>query len=884
MQYEFTDKIGSFRLEDPQRSSYLYFPLAGEQGLLSAVTPTLGGDAKMGQNAFLLPPVSSENLHNDRYARNFWIYSDAFGAWSAVGMSAVQHAEQGDKVTLEAGFLWHKVIRENAARGIRAEVLSFIPPLGDAAELTRFSFTNTGTAPLTFTGYAAYPIYGRSADNYRDHRHVTSLLHRAEVTESGVYTRPTLTFDERGHKLNRLAYGAFAAKEDGAKPVAFEAAVEDFIGEGGDLERPGMVGQNLNLKPGDKSDGFEVIAAAQFAPETLQPGESVSYTVALAAGENLDFVENYLAPGAFDRELAACRAYWEKKLNLSFATSNPHRDAWMRWVSCQPILRRMFGCSFLPHHDYGRGGRGWRDLWQDCLALLFMEPEGVRDLMLSNFGGVRFDGTNATIIGNEPGEFIADRNNITRVWTDHGAWPLVTVALYINQTADLDFLLEKQNYFKDPQAHRGTRTDALWSPEYGQRLKTVTGEEYQGTVLEHLLLQNLTAYYNVGEHGILRLLGADWNDALDMAAERGESVAFHCLYAKNLSDLADLIEHLGGEIRLAEEFARLLNGFDAATPAQKAKVLADFCASCEHEISGGILTIPAEQLAETLREMSRRMAQVVREQEVVEAEGERWFNSYYDGSGRRVEGEHPLGVRMMLTGQVFALMSGIADGEMTRAVTRAADRFLYDATLGGYKLNTDFKELKADLGRLFGFAYGHKENGAVFCHMAVMYAYALYTRGMTKEAERALTALYDLGADFSRSRIYPGIPEYYNSKGRGMYHYLTGSASWLMMTVLTQQFGVRGDYGDLLLTPQLSADTFDKDGKACVSTLFAGREITVIYENPARLDAGEYTVKAVSLDGASAEYTACSGGARIARTLVAGASETQSHTIVVTLG
>ena len=45
---------------------------------------------------------------------------------------------------------------------------------------------------------------------------------------------------------------------------------------------------------------------------------------------------------------------------------------------------------------------------------------------------------------------------------------------------------------------------------------------------------------------------------------------------------------------------------------------------------------------------------------------------------------------------------------------------------GGYRLNTDFKEEKFDLGRMFGFAYGEKENGAVFSHMAVMYANALY--------------------------------------------------------------------------------------------------------------------------------------------------------------
>lgn len=33
---------------------------------------------------------------------------------------------------------------------------------------------------------SAIPIYGRSADNLRDHRHVTSLLHRIRTTGRGV--------------------------------------------------------------------------------------------------------------------------------------------------------------------------------------------------------------------------------------------------------------------------------------------------------------------------------------------------------------------------------------------------------------------------------------------------------------------------------------------------------------------------------------------------------------------------------------------------------------------------------------------------------------------------------------------------------------------------
>ena len=76
--------------------------------------------------------------------------------------------------------------------------------------------------------------------------------------------------------------------------------------------------------------------------------------------------------------------------------------------------------------------------------MLFMEPEGVRPLLFSNFAGIRIDGSNATIIGHEPGEFIADRNNIPRVWMDHGAWPFLTTRLYIDQTGDLGRQAERR--------------------------------------------------------------------------------------------------------------------------------------------------------------------------------------------------------------------------------------------------------------------------------------------------------------------------------------------------------------------------------------------------------------------------------------------------------
>ena len=56
----FLEESGSFAVNRPENVSYLYFPLASDTGMKSAVTPGLGGDAKLDQETFLLEPVSAE--------------------------------------------------------------------------------------------------------------------------------------------------------------------------------------------------------------------------------------------------------------------------------------------------------------------------------------------------------------------------------------------------------------------------------------------------------------------------------------------------------------------------------------------------------------------------------------------------------------------------------------------------------------------------------------------------------------------------------------------------------------------------------------------------------------------------------------------------------
>ena len=384
----------------------------------------------------------------------------------------------------------------------------------------------------------------------------------------------------------------------------------------------------------------------------------------------------------------------------------------------------------------------------------------------------------------EPAEIKSLKSLIDVSWTDF-LWPLRTqrkelknidpffqnllkliignsTASLLSNKVDFDILFEKIPYFKDLQAKRGTAHDEKWDSEFGNWQRTDTEAVYYGTVLEHILLQNLCAFFDVGEHNEMKLHGADWNDAMDMAWEKGESVAFTCAYAGNLKDIAATLRELKkvqgiDKIEIAEEMECLLAncGQLYENPEEKQALLERYNELCEHTVSGKQVTISLEVLCRNLEEKSNWLMENIRKREWIQDGEEGWFNGYYDNHGNQVEHSGENDVRMMLTGQVFAIMSGTAKEEQIQSICKCADKYLYDQKAGGYRLNTDFKEEKFDLGRMFGFAYGEKENGAVFSHMAVMYANALYKTGHAREGFKVLETLMDTAMDFERSKMYP---------------------------------------------------------------------------------------------------------------------------------
>ncbi|MDZ7792358.1 MAG: hypothetical protein U5P10_01320 [Spirochaetia bacterium] len=220
-----------------------------------------------------------------------------------------------------------------------------------------------------------------------------------------------------------------------------------------------------------------------------------------------------------------------------------------------------------------------------------------------------------------------------------------------------------------------------------------------------------------------------------------------------------------------------------------------------------------------------------------------------------IEGDFDSATCMTLTGQVFQILGNVADEQQLKGILSAVDTNLWDESVGGYRLNTDFNEVKLDLGRCFGFAYGHKENGAMFSHMSVMFANALYARGKTEAGWRALKAIFSAASHFPSSRMYPGIPEYFDPAGRGLYAYLTGSASWYLLTVVTRMFGVRGKYGDLLLEPQLTPQQWGTNRTVEVNTYFRNYPLHVEYRKSAASSEVAGRITSVAVDGTQVEFS-----------------------------
>ena len=259
MIYRFIDNQGTFRVKDPHKYN-LYFPLTNRDGsILSSISPNLSGDIKKDNEHFLMAPVSIEDLRSNLLCRReFFLKTEG----RSIRLS---HAYND---TLEAGLLYHKITKNIGA--LEIEILTFIP-YDCAVEITRISVRNKGNKEIKITPTSFIPLYGRSEKCLRDHRHVSSLLNRVYLDKYGILLKPTMVFDEKGHKANEVIYYTLGFEGQKTAPIGQFPTLDYFFGES-DITSPDAI--EKKVKPVSKKlpefDGKESCAAFRFKEKTLK--------------------------------------------------------------------------------------------------------------------------------------------------------------------------------------------------------------------------------------------------------------------------------------------------------------------------------------------------------------------------------------------------------------------------------------------------------------------------------------------------------------------------------------------------------------------------------------------------------------------------------------
>jgi len=398
---------------------------------------------------------------------------------------------------------------------------------------------------------------------------------------------------------------------------------------------------------------------------------------------------------------------------------------------------------------------------------------------------IRRDGTSA------PGWSDVSGAGAHRPNKDHQIWLTTTVAAYIKETGNVDILKEYSPYLKDKWING-------WNVDSGFKGDARTDGE--GTLFEHLE-KNLNFTFNdVGERGLPRIGHADWNDAIDAAGikERGESVWLAMALVRSLKILAELAALIGEE--------------------EKAK---DFVSK-------------AHTMAKTIN--------------AVAWDGQWYQRGFTDdgtvyGSSRNKEG------KIYINSQSWAILSGVATPERTKAVLKSVDKHL-DGEHGIALFSPAYSKFDPKLGRISMFTEGTKENAAVFCHAATFQIVAECMAGRGNNAYASMKKImpnaqkdYDLYKTepytYAEYLIGPEHPYLY---GEGAFTWITGTSGWTFLAATEYLLGARRDYEGLRIDPVIPA----KWKKCKITRPFRGAVYEIEIKNPEGVQRG---VKEIKLNG-----------------------------------
>lgn len=660
--------------------------------------------------------------------------------------------------------------------GISSEVLYYVP-LDAAHEVWAVAVRNDSDVvrELTVTGYAEFtnnPNYEQDQVNLQYSQFIT----RTEFENDHILQLIHGNLDAvaaNGKEVDNKDVGYRLFGLAGQRVSGYCGNKESFLGRYHGYGDP----QGVTTGKLDGSMNYnENACGALSAVLVLNPGETAHLAFIVGAKnreESRALMARYADPAAVcPEELAALKAHWHTRLeNFQIHTPSAEMNSMINtWNAYNCFMTFTWSRAASLIYCGLRNGYGYRDTVQDIQGVIHLAPEQAAEK-------IRF--------------------MLSAQVDNGGGLPLVK----FTHNPGHEDTPDDPSYVQETGHPAYRADDALWLFPTVYKYLAETGNlafldevipyanKGAATVYEHLQRAIDFSLEHLGPHGMPAGLYADWNDCLRLGAE-GESsfVAFQLVLALRIQK------------QLAEEKG------DAAAAEKLAKQLADFSA-----------------LVEKLCWNEDRYI--------------RGFTEKGEVIGQRTDPE----ANLWLNPQSWAVISGLADSEKAETILHTVQEGL-NTEYGVMLMQPPYHAHAFDGALAVIYNAGVKENAGIFSQSQgwIILAEALcghgnrafsYYKANSPAEQNGCAEIRKLEpycyGQFTEGKDSPHF-------GRSHVHWLTGTASTMMVGAVEGILGVRPDLHGLRLSPSIPAawDGFTMEKS------FRGKKLHITVQNPVHKESG----------------------------------------------
>lgn len=701
-------------------------------------------------------------------------------SWQPVGKSLSQYH------SICRHGLGYTVMEADYAQ-IHSEVLYYVPE-GQSYEVWRLCVKNLSSVKrnLVLTGYCEFTNHS----NYE--QDMVNLQYSRFITRTKF----------RGNRVVEQIHGNLDAQEDnqkvddkcvterffalaGAPVQSFCGNREDFLGPYHGYQNPqGVIDGKLN----GAENYCEYSCGALSAECVLEPGEEK--TIAFLLGMHKDpeaeeIAARYGKTGAETEKVCAkewkeLKSLWKDRLSgLEVHTPSPAFDTMVNiWNAYNCYMTFIWSRAASFVYCGLRNGYGYRDTVQDIQGIIHLKPEMAKEKL-------RF---------------------MLSAQVDNGAGlPLVKFTHHPGHEDTPDDL----SYVQETGHPAYRADDALWLFPTVFKYLAETGDlvfldeeipfanRDTGTVYEHLKRAISFSENHLGPHNMPAGLYADWNDCLRLG-KNGESVfvAFQFYYA----------------MRIMRTFAEYRKDMEYACYLEKQQA----------------------KLGEILNQECWNQDRFIRG---------------FTEEGSRIGDRSDPEANMWLNPQSWSVISGMATAQQAET----AMENVY------HRLNTDFGAIlmdppyhKAAFDGALAVIYnpGTKENAGIFSQSQ---GWLILAEALLGHGDRAFLYFMENApaAQNDRAQIRKLEPYCYGQFtegkasphfGRSHVHWLTGTASTVMVSAVEGILGLRPEIGGIRISPSIPHAWEELE----ITKRFRGKELHILVKNPDHRQSG---VQKITLNG-----------------------------------